>query len=85
MKLKSGFIARELTDEQIMVSASGDFSGFIRSNKTAAFIVNCLETDTTKEEIIEKMLEKYDAPKEVITEDVEKILDTLRSVGALDE
>ncbi|MBQ9080126.1 MAG: PqqD family protein [Clostridia bacterium] len=85
MKLKSGFITREMADEQIMVSSTGDFSGLIRSNKTAAFIVNCLRTDTTEEEIIKKMLEKYDASEDVIKEDVEKILDTLRGVGALDE
>ncbi len=85
MKLKSGFITREMDDEQIMVSAGGDFSGLVRSNKTAAFIVDCLGTDTTQEEIIKKMLEKYDASEEIITEDVKNILDTLRSIGALDE
>lgn len=85
MKLKDGFITRELEGEQIMVSVNSGFSGLVRSNKTAAFIVDCLGNDTTEDEIVEKMLEKYDAPKEVITEDVKTILDTLRSIGALDE
>ncbi len=85
MKLNHEFITREMDDQQIMISASGKFSGLVRSNKTAAFIVDCLSDDTTEEEIVQKMLSKYDAPEEIIREDVKKILDTLRRIGALDE
>ncbi len=85
MKLKAGFITREMAGEQIMVSATGDFSGMVRSNETAAFIVDTLKEDVTKEEIIKKLLEKYDAPCDIIAEDVEKVLETLRKIGALDE
>ena len=48
------------------------------------FIVDCLKSETSETEIIEKMSEKYDAPKEIIAMDVKKILDTLRSIGAID-
>lgn len=86
MKLKDGFITHETGDEQIMVSAGETkFSGLVKSNATAAFIVNCLKEDTTEKKIVEKMLEKYDAPEDVISADVKKILDKLRSIGALDE
>lgn len=86
MKLKNGFITHEMGEQQIMV-ASGDasFNGLVRSNKTAAFIVDCLKEETTKEEIISAMTAKFDAPKDVIEKDVETILDKLRSIGALDE
>ena len=69
-----------------MVSAGETkFSGLVKSNATAAFIVNCLKEDTTEKKIVEKMLEKYDAPEDFISSDVKKILDKLRSIGALDE
>ncbi len=69
-----------------MVSAGkSTFSGFVRSNETAAFIVNQLKTETTEDKIIEAMLARYDAPRERISDDVKKILSTLRSIGALDE
>ncbi len=86
MKLKDGFITRQTDGEQIMV-AVGDvgFAGLVRSNKTAAFIVDCLKSETTKEEIVDAMSRKYDAPKDVLDRDVEKILAKLRSIGALDE
>ena len=45
--------------------------------------MECLKEDVTKDDIIEKMLEKYDAPREVIAKDVETVLDTLRKIGAI--
>ena len=86
MKLKAGFITHEIGGEQIMVSAgSVKFSGLVRSNKTAAFIVDSLKKETTAAEIVEAMAKEYDAPREVIASDVAVILDKLRSIGALDE
>lgn len=85
MKLKDGFITRQTDGEQIMVTV-GDvgFAGLVRSNKTAAFIVDCLKSETTKEAIVDAMSRKYDAPKDVLDRDVEGILAKLRSIGALD-
>ena len=57
----------------------------VRSNKTAGFIVECLKSGVSKEDIITKMLEKYDASRELIEKDVEKILAQLRSIGAIDD
>ena len=86
MKLKQGFITHNMGGEQVMVGTGAvSFSGLVRSNETAAFIVDRLKKETTKEEIVDAMLQEYDAPREVIERDVEKILQTLRSIGALDE
>ena len=86
MKLKSCFITHDTGDEHITVSSGGvSFNGLIRSNKTAGFIVECLKEETTEDAIIEKMLEKYDAPRELIAFDVAKILGNLRRIGAIDE
>lgn len=86
MKLKEGFVTHVMGGEQIMVATgAANFSGLVRSNPTAAYIVECLKQDTTEAEIVEKMLAKYDASAEVIVADVDKILGKLRSIGALDE
>ena len=86
MKLKNGYVTHEMGGEQIMV-ATGDasFPGLVRSNPTAAFIVDCLKQETTREAIIQAMLDKYEVTEEVVTADVEKILGKLRSINALDE
>jgi len=86
MRLKDSFITHETDGEHITV-ATGDaaFHGLIRSNTTAGFIVECLKKDTTEDAIVDAMLAKYDAPREVIAADVAKVIAKLRSIGALDE
>ena len=86
MKLKEDFITQEIDGEQIMVSAGDSgFCGLVRSNATAAFIVDCLKKHTTKEEIVSAMLEKYEASPEIIEESVANVLSKLRKIGAIDE
>ena len=86
MRLKDEFVTQEIDDTQVMVAAGGNaFNGVIRSNKTAAFIIDMLRDDVTKDDIVDAMCSKYDAPREVIAADVERILEKLRSIGALDE
>lgn len=85
MKLKDTFITHTANNEQILVDTSGEFSGIVRNNKTAAYIVDCLKEETSVEKIIDKAIEEYDAPLEDIKKGVEDVLDTLRKVGALDE
>ena len=85
MKLKKDFITHTSGDEQLMISAGGSFNGMVRSNKTAAFIIDMLKEETTKESIVAAMLERYDADEAVIAADVEKVIDALRGIGAIDE
>ncbi|MGN1457455.1 MAG: PqqD family protein [Acutalibacteraceae bacterium] len=85
MKLKETFITQEMDGEQIMVATDGSFVGMVRNNATAAFIVDCLKTDTDKEAILDAMCRKYDAPREVMAADVDKVLNNLRKIGALEE
>lgn len=86
MKLKSEYLIQDIENTQYMVSiGNGVTNRIIRNNKTAAFIVNQLQEETTVEKIVEAMCAKYDAPREVIAADVEEILQILRKVQALEE
>ena len=86
MKLKSEFITQDIDDTQFLVPVGAEaFQGVVRSNKTAAFIVDCLQEETTEEEIVDKMCAKYDAPRDTVAADVKEILDTLRKINALEE
>ncbi len=87
MKLKTGFITHNVGKEQMMVAAGPagkTFHGLVRSNETAAFIVNCLKKETTEEAIVDAMLEQYEAPRERIAGDVHRIVEKLREIGALE-
>lgn len=86
MKLKNEFITQDIDDTQFLVPVGVEaFSGIVRSNKTAAFIVNCLKEETTETAIVDAMCAKYDAPRETIAADVSEILEKLRSINAIDE
>lgn len=86
MKLKDTFVTHQFDDTYVIVNTEkSPFNGIINGNQTVAFIVECLKEETTTEQIIEKMLEKYDAPVDVITNDVNKIIGKLKGIGAIDE
>ena len=88
MKLHNGFITYNSGSEQIMVAAgaaSDVFRGMVRSNETAAFIIDCLAQDITLDALTDKLCQRYDAPREIIVRDLQRVLDTLRKIGALDE
>ena len=61
------------------------FNGIISNNPSAHFIFNLLKTEQTEDSIVAAMLEKYDAPEDVIRADVRELLDVLRNAGILEE
>ena len=85
MKLKSTFITHNSGNEQLMISAGGDFHGLVRSNSTAGEIIDMLKKDITREEIIAVMLEKYEVEEAVVSADVDKVIAKLREIGAIDD
>ena len=95
MKLKKEMLTHTMDGSQVMVSTDKDvfsgitdkdvFSGIVTSNKTAAFIVDCLKDETTPDAIKKAMFDKYDAPMEMISEDVDEVISKLRSIGVIDE
>ena len=86
MKLKDGFLTQMIDNEQILIAVDNSvFRGIVKSNETAAFIVDALKNETTKQEIAAKMLETYDVAEDVVSRDVDIVLNKLRSIGALDE
>lgn len=89
MKLRDGFITYEGDNEHIMVAAgaaAGSFHGMVRSNGTAAFMIENLKKDISRDELIRIVMNRYeDAPMELVANDVDKIIASLRQIGALDE
>ena len=84
MKLKEEFIVHEADGESMLIpTADAGFSGIVRGNKTMGRILELLKEDTTEEEIIAKMLEIYNAPKEKIEQDVKKVIENLQKIDAL--
>lgn len=88
MKLKKDIILHDIGGEHMAV-ATGEsaslFNGFIRNNETAHFIFTMLLEDTTEEEIVNAMAERYDAPRDRIEMGVKSVIEKLRQRNLIEE
>ena len=86
MRLKDTFITHDSDGEQVLIDVTSSFAGLVRSNSTAAFIVECLKSDTTESAIVDKLLTEYKgADRPTVERDVANIIGKLRSIGAIEE
>lgn len=86
MKLKSEYVTYPVDDKEIMVgTGTGSFKGIVKMNAAAADIISCLKEETDRETVIQKMLDIYEAKREVLEKDVDHVIEVLRKIGALDE
>ncbi len=87
MKIKEGFILREVADSQIVVpvgAASENFNGMVTLNSTGAFIWKQLQTDTDEETVINALLETYEIEEEQAKKDVRLFLAKMKDNNLLD-
>ena len=62
MKIKEGFVLRNVADSVVVVPVSGsnvDFNGMITLNATGGFLWKQLETDKTREQLVEALMGEY--------------------------
>ena len=88
MKLKEGLILHDVAGEHMVVATgklAKSFNGMIRNNETAHFIMQQMQTDTTEEQIVDKVLSAYEADRETVAQSVRSVVEQLRQAGLLDE
>lgn len=88
MKIKEGFVVREVAGTYLAL-ATGELSkiynGSITLNSSAKFIFDNMQTDTTKEEVVKKMLDYYDDLDEnTAMEAVEEFVSKLEEENLID-
>lgn len=85
MKLKSNFISHNSSDESYLVPTSGaEFSGIVKGNKTLGAIIELLKEETTRDQVVASMKERFDAPEGAIERDVDRVIEELTKIGALE-
>ena len=86
MKLKQGFIMREIAGETILVP-SGDelkLNMMITLNDTGKFLWQRLEAGADMDELVQAMLEEYDVDEETARAGVEGFVAKLRDKDFLE-
>lgn len=88
MKIKKGFVAKEIAGQYVVVAlgkASKIFNGIIKLNDTAKFIWDMLDKGAEKSEIVEALLAEYEGvDRETAERDVQKFIDELEGANILE-
>lgn len=89
MKIKDGFVLREICGEKI-ISGEGlnqvNFSKFIRLNDSAAFLLKKVEHEEFTAETLAKLLcEEYEISEEIAAKDAEALCKSLVEAGIVEE
>lgn len=88
MKIKNGFALRRFAGQWIAVSVdelADTRNILITLNKTAAFVWELLQTDTTREALIAALTERFEVEEITAVADVDGFLEKAREAGLLDD
>ena len=84
MKIKEGFILRNVAGSNVVVpagQATVDFNGMMSLNDTGAFLFDKLTKGTTEEQLIRDLMDEYSIDKELATKDVKDFIEKVESEG----
>ena len=80
MKIKEGFILREVAGSYLVVAvgkAVKEFGGVVNLNETGAFLWKLLEKSSNQSEMVDALLNEYDVDRDTAEKDVKAFTDKL--------
>lgn len=86
MKIKDGFMLREVAGSYIVVAVGNavkEFNGVINLNETGAYLWKILEKGAEKEDLVSALLNEYEVEEELATKDIEKFIEKLSQANLL--
>ena len=88
MKIKDGFVLREIADTIVAVPTGelvNEFQGMINLTNSAKFVWELLQEYTTIDEIADKLSKKYNIDINKAKEDAEKFINNLKESNLIEE
>lgn len=88
MKIKEGFVTREIANTIIAVPTGelvNVFRGMIKLTDSSKFVWDLLQEDITIDEIASKVSQKYDIDINKAKADAEKFINNLRNANIIEE
>ena len=87
MKIKEGFLVREVAGTHIVVATGArmkDFSGIIKLNETGVFLWEHMNKETDVQALTAALTEEYDVEAEQAQKDVENFIEALKKVDIIE-
>ena len=80
MKLNENYVLRQIAEEYILVPVTGDFdfNGIIALNEVGKDIYDLIPQVTDEAELVDRLFDIFDAPKQELATDVSEFLGQLR-------
>ncbi len=86
MKIKDGFILREVADSYVVVAVGEtvkSFNGVINLNETGALLWKTLEKGAEEKDLVDALLNEYDVERELAENDVKLFIKKLTEAGLI--
>lgn len=80
MKIKSGFMLREIAGQSVVVPLGArviEFNGIMTLSESGALLWRELEKNSTVDEMVEILLSEYDIDRETAQNDVEQFVKSM--------
>lgn len=86
MKLKKGFVLREVAGETVVVPVNAElnFNGMITLNETAKVLWNILENETTEDALVKAILGEFNVDEATAQNDVALFIQKLKGLDFLE-
>lgn len=88
MKVKDGFVLRNVVDEYILMPVDDtilQFDGAVLLNEVSAFIWNKMQTPVSKADLLKSILDEFDVEENVAAKDLDSILETFAGFGIIEK
>jgi len=87
MKLKNGFVLRDVAGSCVVVPTGADinFNGMISLNDTGKTIWQRLETEATLDDLVEALQAEFDVDRDTARVGAERFVEKLRQHGFIEE
>ncbi len=87
MRLKNTYEIMDVEGQSVAIPTDEDdeFKGMVKLNKTAKEIFELLQEETTEEDIVKNMMEKFDVSEDVLAADVHRIIIKFKERGMLQD
>ncbi len=86
MKIKDGYVLKEVAGNTIVVNVGGalDFNGMITLNETGKTLWKVLQEGTDSDGLVEALLREFEVDRQTATADVNVFVNKLKEAGIVE-
>lgn len=87
MKRKEAFEVVQIAGDYLVIPTDGgqaSFGGTLVLNEVAAFLLKAMETDISREQLLDRMVDTYAVEREAADRDLGEILQTFETLGLME-